>query len=454
MKKILLFTGIFIIILPTLTLIAQPENTDQKDSVYVKTGWNFGPLPSITFDSDLGFQYGALVNLYNYGDGSRYPQYDHSLYFEYSKFTPSKSGINRFYYDSDKLLKGIRMTVDISYITDPKMDFFGFNGYESKYNSDWVDDDDTSNYISRVFYAHDRKMFRLKGDFQGKLFGNKFRWVGGFTFYKFTINSVDLKRLNKNKSEDKKLPDVDGLYDKYVTWGIISQDEQDGGWLNYVKLGVAFDTRDNEPNPMKGIWTEAVIQTAPSFLGNEDFDHTKIAITHRQYFTLIEKDLSFAYRIAYQGTLGGNVPFYAQPLVITSFLKGATSQGLGGSKTLRGILRNRVVGDGFLYGNFELRWKFTRFIFLDQNIYLGLNAFIDAGAVINPIEVDKSGITLDPDKELSDYFDEEKDNIHSSIGTGLRVVMNENFIIAFDFGKSLDPRDGNIGIYIGLNYLF
>ena len=121
---------------------------------------------------------------------------------------------------------------------------------------------------------------------------------------------------------------------------------------------------------------------------------------------------------------------------------------------MRGILRNRVVGDGFLYSNFELRWKFTRFMFLNQNIYLGLNAFIDAGTVINPIEVDKSGVTLEPDEELPDYFDKEKDNIHSSVGAGLRVVMNENFIIAFDFGKALDPKDGNIGIYIGLNYLF
>ena len=36
-----------------------------------KDGWNFGALPTITYDTDLGLQYGALVNLYHYGDGSR-----------------------------------------------------------------------------------------------------------------------------------------------------------------------------------------------------------------------------------------------------------------------------------------------------------------------------------------------------------------------------------------------
>ena len=30
----------------------------------VKTGFGFGALPAVSYDSDLGFQYGALVNLY------------------------------------------------------------------------------------------------------------------------------------------------------------------------------------------------------------------------------------------------------------------------------------------------------------------------------------------------------------------------------------------------------
>ena len=66
-----------------------------QDKTVAKSGWNFGALPTVTFDTDLGFQYGALVNLYNYGDGSRYPRYNHSLYFEVSRFTKG-SGINRF----------------------------------------------------------------------------------------------------------------------------------------------------------------------------------------------------------------------------------------------------------------------------------------------------------------------------------------------------------------------
>jgi hypothetical protein len=42
-----------------------------------------------------------------------------------------------------------------------------------------------------------------------------------------------------------------------------------------------------------------------------------------------------------------------------------TRDGLGGAKTLRGILRNRVTGDDIFYGNAELRWKFFRTIISD-----------------------------------------------------------------------------------------
>ena len=49
-------------------MIEEPKKEITKD------GWSFGGLPTITYDSDLGFQYGAMVNLYDYGDGSGYPK--------------------------------------------------------------------------------------------------------------------------------------------------------------------------------------------------------------------------------------------------------------------------------------------------------------------------------------------------------------------------------------------
>ena len=68
-----------------------------------------------------------------------------------------------------------------------------------------------------------------------------------------------------------------------------------------LKGGIVFDTRDNKPNPMKGIWTEAVLVGSPGFLGG-DHDFVKLSIIHRQYFTIIPENLSFAYRLDYQTT--------------------------------------------------------------------------------------------------------------------------------------------------------
>ncbi len=300
----------------------------QKE-VVTKTGWNFGALPTITFDTDLGFQYGALVNLYHYGDGSRYPRYNHSLYFEVSRYTKG-SGINRFYYDSDRLIPGLQTSLDISYLSDQAYDFFGFNGYDAVYNAGWKDDE-SDDYLTRMFYKYDRKLFRFKVDLQGKLAGDHVRWITGWNFQNFKIGDINLEKLNKGKEEGEKLPDVAGLYHKYQQWGIISEDEANGGFVPTFKGGIVYDSRDNRPNPMKGIWTEAVVEASPKILGAEG-SFAKVSLVHRQYFTLIPKDLSLVYRLAYQTTLAGDVPFYYQSQVITSILTSAISEGLGGGQ--------------------------------------------------------------------------------------------------------------------------
>jgi outer membrane protein assembly factor BamA len=426
----------------------------------VKTGWNFGGLPVVSFDSDLGFQYGALLNLFNYGDGSMYPDFKHNLYLEWSRFTKG-SGINRIFFDTKYLIPGIRFTSDLSYLTDNMYDFFGYNGYESNYNALWADASD-ANYLSRAFYKYDRKLFRFAIDLQGKLPVENLGWAAGVWFLNYNTGSVDIDKLNEGKTEDL-LPNIPTLYDHYINWGIISTDEASGSFVTYLKAGVVYDTRDNEPNPNKGVWTEAVFTYAPSFMGiGSEFQHMKFTLTHRQYFTLFPERLTFAYRLAYQGTVFGTTPFYLQPNITTLILRGSTSEGLGGGKSLRGVIRNRVVGDGLAYANLELRWKFVKFHFIGQNFYLSLNTFVDGGQVITPVKFNTSNVDWanynwqTPDRTLTkdDIFGTDKESLHMSYGAGLRIVMNRNFIIAVDHGRPFDERDGTSGTYIGLNFLF
>lgn len=453
MKKTILL--LFITIL-TLSVTAQ----DKK----VKTGWKFGgALPTISYDSDLGFQYGALVEFFNYGDGSKYPDFLDHTYTEVSRYTKG-SGVYRFMYESNHLIPGVQMITDLSYLPDQASQFYGFNGYEAVFNKDWMDDElPAPPYRTRMFYRFERNQFRFKNDFIGKLSGDHLKWNAGFAFQHFENSSVDIEKLNKGK-EDNLLPTVDsvpGLYERYQALDLISAREAQGGWVNSLKAGIMWDSRDNKPNPMKGIWTEIGVEAVPKFLGN-DWSFSKLYIIHRQYFTLIEKNLSLCYRLGYQSTLTGEVPFFYQSQVITSRLTGYSSEGLGGVATLRGILRNRVIGDGFLMGNIELRWKAAYFTLFNQDFYLGLNGFYDFGMITRKIKLpdnleDTFNDVYNPDgngENFSDYFNPGGEKLHMSAGASVMLAMNQNFVLAIDMGKALNEQDGNIGFYIGLNYLF
>ncbi len=109
MKKILLFILSFFLLLPPVNAEGEgkKEKKEKSKADSIKTGWNFGGVPVVAYDRDIGFQYGALVNLYNYGNGSRYPMYDHSIYLEYSRTTKG-STITQFRYDSDQSDQGYK----------------------------------------------------------------------------------------------------------------------------------------------------------------------------------------------------------------------------------------------------------------------------------------------------------------------------------------------------------
>ncbi len=420
----------------------------EKEEI-IKQGWNFGALPAITFDSDLGFQYGGLINLYQYGDGSRYPEYDHSLYFEISRFTKG-SAIYQFQYDSDRLIKGIQTIADLSYLTDQAYQFYGFNGYDAVYMEDWTDEDHTD-YKTRLFYNYDRKLFRLKLDFQGSITKANWKWEAGINIQKFKIAEVNIDKLNKGEKEANLLPDTAGLYTIYQEWGLIRPDEADGGTIPALRGGLIYDSRNFRANPETGIWSEAVLEYVPKILGSES-SFTRLGLTHRQYFRIIPKRLTFAYRLSYEATLSGNVPFYYLTKRVVDGAKGNSMEGLGGGRTMRGVLRNRVIGDDVAFANFEIRSRIWSFSYKNNNFYLGLNGFVDTGKVTGKRTLNfyQTIVAI----ETKDYLEYGAESWHTSYGLGLKAVMNENFIVSCDYGRVTDDRDGNAGMYIKLNYLF
>ena len=109
---------------------AKKEKTYNEKGEIIKKGWNFGPLPVVGYDADLGFQYGVTCDIFNFGDGSRYPRYNYKFNVEASRYTKG-SGVFRFYSDMPYVVKDTKLFFDVTYFYAKKYEFFGFNGFEA-----------------------------------------------------------------------------------------------------------------------------------------------------------------------------------------------------------------------------------------------------------------------------------------------------------------------------------
>ena len=167
----------------------------------------------------------------------------------------------------------------------------------------------------------------------------------------------------------------------------------------------------------------------PESLG-ADFGAARWTFTDRRYFGLSDR-LVFAHRWAIQ-SVGSGAPVHELFRLQTSFKQ---QEGLGGAKTVRGVLRNRFVGRSTLVWNAELRWRAADFTLLGRAFHATLTTYVDQGRVW------AEGVRVD--EILSD--------LHRGYGGGLRLGMGENFVVAFDAGTS---EETGMPIYIGLGYLY
>jgi len=426
-----------ILALSVLTMIMAVPIPAQENEI-IKTGWNFGPLPVVGFDSDLGFQYGLCCDIFNYGDGTNYPQYNYKINIEASTYTKGSS-ILRTYGDFKTLIPDGKLFFDVTYFNAPKFGFYGFNGFAQEYDPDqiyWNSGTSVNDDAKSGFNFMSRNQFRALVSVRKTISGN-FSAAAGLAFYHITTDALKLKEYEGQQT----------LYDIYCLGGLIRENEKHGGNVTQLRAGLVYDSRNHDSDPTKGENIEASIVYSPDLIDREGYSNLGFHLSISEFLPLYEDKVTFAVRSLLQTNLWGEIPYYFTNNINSMFFRKMYTEGVGGNASVRGLNRNGVLGNGFIMLNSEIRWRIYDFKFINQNWQIATNPFFDAGKILQPYRLDE--------QKTADLYNGDEYEPHYSAGLGIKLIMNHNMVISIEGGKPFSKNDGT-GLWtnIGFNYLF
>lgn len=396
----------------------------QNDSVpeNVKTGWSFLPIPMFSYTSGVGLALGLNMQLYNYGDGKIYPNL-YNLILIQGEYITSKAGSGRVFFYSGKFLKHFEFVADVGYFVENNAQFRGFNGFMSNLNQE------------AQYYAFSRNYFAGFLELYKPL-PNNLKIVGGVEMFSYNI---------KQKQEKT-------LFGDYIAENIINENEINGGNNLYFKVGLIYDSRDIQKAPKKGIYSFVSLLYSPDFFDKRDLSHLTLSMQHSHFVNLWKNKLQFAYKLAYQGVIAGDCPFYLLPRMHSFNQSRPNVEGVGGPFTVRGTNLVRMVGNSVFYTNIELRYYPFNFRLWIWDVELGLNPFFDAGMVVKQYHSDEMLSALQNGR--TDIVSDAKESLHCTYGIGGKIILNRTTVLSAEFGFPIDKRDGKFGMFFGVDFIF
>jgi len=366
-------------------------------------GWEVGGVPALGYDSDEGYSYGVLAEIYRYGAA---PPYRFTVQPTVLFTTRGRRDLT-VYFDAPNLVGRWRVSAFVGRDRHVATPWYGV-GNATSYDETL----DASDGPDPYYYRYGRTRTRGMLDVQRPLGASPLRLlVGAGSVH----TDIDLTPHDEGTT----------LLAAEVASGATPQ----GARIAWGRLGLVWDTRDREIGPSRGVWTEVLVQRVDELLGS-DVEFTRWTITDRRYYPLATR-LVLANRLLLQNA-HGDPPFHELQIVQTS---ARPQEGLGGSRTVRGLPKNRYAGEAFLVWNVELRWRAFDLDALGRSFHVVLSGFADSGRTW------AGG--LDVTEALQD--------LHHGFGGGVRVGMGESFVGALDVGHS---SESTAPFYVGLGYLF
>ncbi len=321
------------------------------------------PLPVIKTDPNEGITLGALsafllhdkqdeistmiVPQLNYNEnfgvtpslyGAFFPLPERSWEIDISKSTKVNEDYTLKYRDGTLMGGKLELISSAFVFTKGSARFFGFQSDSSQANE--------TNYADKEIGFTLSVGYKVAEHFQ-LLVGERFRKVN---IQEGAVASLPFIR-------DKfTLSDVPGI---------------DGFTAHAQSIGLAYSTLDDRAMPTRGLYGLILFEQSWKFLGSSE-EYRRYMVEVKGYMPLEDARYITAARVAYNQTLGDNVPFLERSI-------------LGGKNTLRGYGENRFIDSSYLLFNLEERIRLFRYRLFNVNTDWEIAPFVDLGAVMEDI---------------------------------------------------------------------
>ena len=412
------------LLLLAFTALAQDteEPVPEKQESWERTGFGWGALPAINYNSDEGLGFGAVANLYRY-DGSTSP-YRYNIG---AQFFMTTRGIHKHRLEIDALKVAntpLRLTGRVELVVTRAGNFCGF-GHDVT-----CDTTEATAAVDAAGLTGEEREDALTHYYQ-------VRFVRPFAVLtaRYALNEMPhrLEIFASWRGEWHQPGDFTSTtpYPTSRYKEVFPDGEK--GFLSVLQAGVMLDNRDNESAPSQGYWVEAGLRGASPYWGSS-WSHFGVNATLRAYVPITtDKRLVLATRYVFDGFVG-NAPTREWG---TPGGAGRLYEAFGSLNAGRGIRARRYIGRVKTFLQPELRWTFVKFNIGSLPIALTALGFSDIGVASQ----DWSSLGAAFGQPIV------------GVGGGLRVAIDQNFIVRVDMGVSA-KEDWSPSLYIDLRNVF